>query len=312
MADPARWRPCPAPEGGPPPHPRSRRLDRSRHRRPLGGGAQGGHVRHAGAARAEAPRPAALSYGRGIAGGCGGGGGARGGSVRLRRTDAQRPERLGLHPRRSGEHPQRRAPRRSAAARRDLRLRDLHHVLARLSPPFVHGRGAAGAPAAVAPQRSLLDPARGSDAGRDPAERLRPMGRGVAPPLPAHGIRMTAHGMFALLFAPSGQSAGGGMTVFLVQIGALIAIFYFMLIRPQRRQQERHRQLLASLPRGDRIVTSGGIIGEVVHLKDEEVTVKTVESRLIVQRSNIPTILKPAIQAANPQCPSANYTFSAP
>src|SRR6267378_1960886 len=103
--------------------------------------------------------------------------------------------------------------------------------------------------------RSLPDPARGSDAGRDPAERRRPMGRGVAPPLPAHGIRMTAHGMFALLFAPSGQSAGGGMTVFLVQIGALIAIFYFMLIRPQRRQQERHRQLLASLQRGDRIVT---------------------------------------------------------
>src|SRR5438034_242823 len=97
---------------------------------------------------------------------------------------------------------------------------------------------------------------------------------------------MTAHGLFALLFAPSGQNAGGGMTVFLVQIGALIAIFYFMLIRPQRRQQERHRQLLASLQRGDRIVTSGGIIGEVVHLKDDEVTVKSGESRLIVQRDS--------------------------
>src|SRR5438046_3346880 len=94
---------------------------------------------------------------------------------------------------------------------------------------------------------------------------------------------MTAHGLFALLFAPSGQNAGGGMTVFLVQIGALIAIFYFMLIRPQRRQQERHRELLASLQRGDRIVTSGGIIGEVVHLKDDEVTVKSGESRLIVR-----------------------------
>src|SRR6266478_2266530 len=285
----------------PPPHPRSRRLDRSRHRRPLGGGAEDGHVRHARAARAEAPRPAALSYGRGLPGGSGGGGGARCGSVRLRRADAQRPERLGLHTRRSGEHPQRRAPRRSAAARRDLRLRDLHHVLARLPPPFVHGRGAAGAPAAVAAQRSLLDPARECDAGRDPAERLRPMGRGVAPSLPAYGIRMTAHGMFALLFAPSGQSAGGGMTVFLIQIGALIAIFYFMLIRPQRRQQERHRQLLASLQRGDRIVTSGGIIGEVVHLKDDEVTIKSGESRLIVQRGNIANIVNRSVEAAKPQ-----------
>src|SRR5437870_4661387 len=134
-----------------------------------------------------------------------------------------------------------------------------------------------------------------------PEERLRPLGRGVAPPLPALGIRMTAHGLFALLFAPSGQNAGGGMTVFLVQIGALIAIFYFMLIRPQRRQQERHRQLLASLQRGDRIVTSGGIIGEVVHLKDDEVTVKSGESRLIVQRANIANILNRSVEAAKPQ-----------
>src|SRR5439155_291847 len=132
-----------------------------------------------------------------------------------RRGVAQRPERLGLHARRPSEHPQCRAPRRSAAARRDVRLRDLHHVLARLSPPLVHGRGAAGAPAPVVAQRSLLDPARRSDAGRDPAERLRPLGRGVAPPLPALGIRMTAHGLFALLFAPSGQNVGGGLPIFL-------------------------------------------------------------------------------------------------
>ena len=102
---------------------------------------------------------------------------------------------------------------------------------------------------------------------------------------------MTSLGTFALLFAPSGQSAGGGITVFLFQIAALIAIFYFMLIRPQRRQQERQRQLLASLQRGDRVVTSGGIIGEVVHLKDEEVTIRSAESRLVVQRTNIANIL---------------------
>src|SRR5881409_2623885 len=111
---------------------------------------------------------------------------------------------------------------------------------------------------------------------------------------------MTAHGLFALLFAPSGQSAGGGMTVFLVQIGALIAIFYVMLIRPQRKQQERHRQLLGSLQRGDKIVTTGGIIGEVVHLKDDEVTVKSGESRVVVMRSNIANILNRSIEAKTP------------
>ena len=108
---------------------------------------------------------------------------------------------------------------------------------------------------------------------------------------------MTTHGMFALLFAPSGQNAGGGLTVFLVQIAALIGIFYFMLIRPQRRQQERHRHLLASLQRGDRVVTSGGIIGEVLHLKDDEVTIKSGESRLIVQRANVANILNRSVEA---------------
>ena len=53
---------------------------------------------------------------------------------------------------------------------------------------------------------------------------------------------MSAHRLFALLFAPAGQNAGGGLAIFLVQIAALIAIFYFMLIRPQRAQQQRHRQ----------------------------------------------------------------------
>ena len=108
---------------------------------------------------------------------------------------------------------------------------------------------------------------------------------------------MTAHGFFALLFAPSGQNAGGGVAVFMVQIAALVGIFYFMLIRPQRRQQEKHRQLLASLQRGDRVVTSGGILGEVLHLKDDEVTVKSGESRLIVMRANIASILNRSVEA---------------
>ena len=112
---------------------------------------------------------------------------------------------------------------------------------------------------------------------------------------------MTAHPMLALLFAPSGQNASGGLTIFLIQIAALIAIFYVMLIRPQRKQQERHRQLLASLQRGDKIVTSGGIIGEVVHLKDDEVTVKSGESRVVVMRANIANILNRSIEAPAPK-----------
>ena len=106
------------------------------------------------------------------------------------------------------------------------------------------------------------------------------------------------HGMLAFLFAPSGQSGGGGLYVFALQIGAFVAIFYFLLIRPQRKQQADHRKLLASLQKGDQIVTSGGIIGEVIHLKDNEVTIKSGESRLVVVRSNIANIVNrtPAVE----------------
>jgi preprotein translocase subunit YajC len=108
---------------------------------------------------------------------------------------------------------------------------------------------------------------------------------------------MIAPGLHLTIFAPAGQSAGGGLAVFVIQIVALIAIFYFMLIRPQRQQQARHRELLASLQRGDRVVTSGGIVGEVVHLKDDEVTMKSGESRFIVLRANIANILNRSVEA---------------
>ena len=66
-----------------------------------------------------------------------------------------------------------------------------------------------------------------------------------------------------------------------------------MFIRPQRQQQERHKQLLGSLQRGDRVVTSGGIVGEVVHLKDDEVTMKSGESRFVVLRAGKSQPLSP-------------------
>jgi preprotein translocase subunit YajC len=100
------------------------------------------------------------------------------------------------------------------------------------------------------------------------------------------------HSMLALLFAPSGQSGGGSVAVFALQIGAFIAIFYFLLIRPQRRQQDEHKKLLASLQKGDQVVTSGGIIGEVLHIKDNEVTIKSGESRFLLMRSNVASIVR--------------------
>lgn len=100
---------------------------------------------------------------------------------------------------------------------------------------------------------------------------------------------MTTVPLFLLLFAPSGQG-GPGISAFILQIGALIAIFYFILIRPQRRQQEQHKRLLASLQRGDKILTASGIVGEVVHIKDDEVTIRSGEAKFVIVRSGIASI----------------------
>jgi preprotein translocase subunit YajC len=105
--------------------------------------------------------------------------------------------------------------------------------------------------------------------------------------------------IMASLFAPSG-SGGPGASAFIIQIGLFIAIFYFILIRPQRRQQQEHKQLLASLQRGDKVVTSSGIVGEVVYIKDDEVTIRSGEAKLVVVRSGIASISNRTVVEAKP------------
>ena len=89
------------------------------------------------------------------------------------------------------------------------------------------------------------------------------------------------------MLAPSGQQSGSALFIFLLQIVAFVAIFYFILIRPQRQQAKKHEALLKGVKRGDEIVTAGGIVGEVVHVKDDLVTVKSGEAKLVIARERI-------------------------
>lgn len=94
-----------------------------------------------------------------------------------------------------------------------------------------------------------------------------------------------------VLFAPSGQGGGGGAMIFMIQMAAIIAIFYFLIIRPKVQQEKRHKERLQQLKRGDTVITAGGIIGEIVHIKDSQLTLKSGESRLVVQRERVAEIV---------------------
>ena len=75
-----------------------------------------------------------------------------------------------------------------------------------------------------------------------------------------------------------GETDGGGfdwtLIVFLVLI---VAIFYFLMIRPQLKRQKEHRQLMEQLQKGDKVVTAGGIWGVIESLSEDSVLIK-VES----------------------------------
>jgi preprotein translocase subunit YajC len=88
----------------------------------------------------------------------------------------------------------------------------------------------------------------------------------------------------ALLQRPAGQ----GMTIMLIYIVSFGLIAWLLLIRPQRKMQQQHQQMLAALKRGDEVMTEGGIIGTVVHITDDRVTLKTGDNtRLVVARVKV-------------------------
>jgi preprotein translocase subunit YajC len=98
------------------------------------------------------------------------------------------------------------------------------------------------------------------------------------------------------LFQPSTGTAALYPTF--LMYGAIFAIFYFVLLRPQQQQRKKHEEEIRNVKKGDKIVTTGGIIGEVVFMKDDEVTIRSGESKLIVERGRIARIVTPTAVAA--------------
>ncbi len=70
------------------------------------------------------------------------------------------------------------------------------------------------------------------------------------------------------------MQAGGDIFSSLLPLIVLFAIFYFLVIRPQQKQAKTHKEMLGALKKGDKIITNGGLIGEVVKPEEDFIKVK--------------------------------------
>ena len=77
------------------------------------------------------------------------------------------------------------------------------------------------------------------------------------------------------------------MTVLLVQVLAIGAVFYFFIIRPQSAARKKAEQMLGALKKGDDVTTAGGIVGRVVSVKDNLITIESGTASLVVERARI-------------------------
>ena len=94
-----------------------------------------------------------------------------------------------------------------------------------------------------------------------------------------------------MLISPAFAQDGGGLGGIepLIPLVLIFVVFYFLLIRPQQKKAKAHREMIAGLRRGDRVVTSGGIVGQVQRVMgDTELSVEIAEGvRVRVMRSMI-------------------------
>lgn len=115
---------------------------------------------------------------------------------------------------------------------------------------------------------------------------------------------MTVPNLLDLLISPAhaqaaAPAAGGGLS-FLVMPIVLIAVMYFLMIRPQMKRSKEHRGMLEKLGSGDEVITNGGMAGTVREIGDSFITVEVADNvRVRVQKAAIANVLpKGTLKAA--------------
>ena len=105
--------------------------------------------------------------------------------------------------------------------------------------------------------------------------------------------------MLDFLAAGAAAAAPPGWLQFLPIIG-MVAIFWFLLIRPQMRQQKAHREKIAGVKKGDQVVTAGGLLGKVTKVDDHYAEIEIAQGvRVKAVKSTLGDIVPPGGAPAN-------------
>ena len=95
------------------------------------------------------------------------------------------------------------------------------------------------------------------------------------------------------------EASGGIFGSPIIMLVLMFAVFYFILIRPQQKKAKEARNLLASLKKGDEVVTAGGIIGRITGLNETQVVLEIApQVRIKILRSSISNFVNPQAAAA--------------
>jgi preprotein translocase subunit YajC len=95
----------------------------------------------------------------------------------------------------------------------------------------------------------------------------------------------------AMAQAAGGAATAGGLTPF-IMMAVFVVIFYFLLIRPQQKKQKEHQAMLGKLAAGDEIVTAGGILGRIIEVGDNFITLEIADNvRIKVQRFQVTSLV---------------------
>ena len=106
---------------------------------------------------------------------------------------------------------------------------------------------------------------------------------------------MNGLGFLAMMGAPAGGSGAAPQSsaFMFVWLGLMVALFYFMLIRPQKRREKERQTLLSAVKTGDRVLFAGGLLGVVANVKDKTLIVKIADNvKVEIVRSCVSQVLE--------------------